>query len=102
MNRRWPRLWRSSATLAAVTSKVQGQVVRRYELGYDASRATGRSLLARLTECTSEPCTAATSLPPTRFSYHDAPPAYREEALPGGAGLRERLVRSALRAVARV
>lgn len=79
-------LLRSTQRLAAITSKVQGQVVRRYELEYQLSAATSRSLLTQLTECTSNPCTPRTSLPATRFNYQHTPPAFQQEDLPGGAG----------------
>jgi hypothetical protein len=82
------RLMRSTHRLKAITSKVGSQIVRRYELGYSTSRATTRSLLTSVKECTSDPCTAATSLPVTTFTYQDEAPVFAEQPIPGGDGER--------------
>ncbi|MBK6689457.1 MAG: hypothetical protein IPG45_33635 [Deltaproteobacteria bacterium] len=71
--------------LKAITSEVGAQVVRRYELAYATSRATGRSLLTSVTECTATPCSTTNSLPPTTFKYQDAPATYSTIDFPNGA-----------------
>ena len=80
------RLLRTTQRLHAITSRVQTDIVRRYELGYGTSLATGRSLLTSLTECTSNPCSTSTELPPTTLAYDDTPPAFEEQLLPNGDG----------------
>ena len=77
---------RRNQRVMSITSDVAGQVVRRYELSYSTSRATGRSLLGGITECTSIPCSASTRLPPTTFVYSDEAPTYTSENIPGGDG----------------
>ncbi|MCB9654682.1 MAG: hypothetical protein H6729_11190 [Deltaproteobacteria bacterium] len=70
--------------LKAIVSEVARDVVRRYELGYAESRATKRSLLSFVTECAGTPCTDLNRLPPTQFTYQDAPAAYSEVTLAEG------------------
>ncbi len=79
-------LIRSTQRIRAITSRVAGDVVRRYELEYAVSRATGRSLLVSIQECTTNPCRAGTRWPPTTFAYSDDPPVYRLEDVPGASG----------------
>ncbi|MBK8013952.1 MAG: VCBS repeat-containing protein [Deltaproteobacteria bacterium] len=70
--------------LKTIVSEVARDVVRRYELRYAESRATKRSLLSSVTECAGTPCTDVNRLPPTRFTYQDAPAAYTEVRLAEG------------------
>jgi RHS repeat-associated protein len=60
----------TTARLAGIVTKVGAQAVRRYELKYRPSVATGRSLLDGVTVCAGATCGGA-QLPATRFEYQE-------------------------------
>lgn len=61
--------------LKAVTTKLGTQAVRRYELSYTQSDATGRSLLTSVQLCAGQTCGTET-LPPTTFTYQQDRPTF--------------------------
>jgi len=65
----------ATVRLAAISTKVGGQYVRRYELSYTTSGATGRSLLQGVTLCAGASC-GVEKLPSTTFNYQQDPPSF--------------------------
>src|SRR6266571_1112918 len=65
----------STARLAAISTKVGAQYVRRYELAYKTSGATRRSLLQGVTLCAGAAC-GAEKLPSTTFRYQEDTPGF--------------------------
>lgn len=54
--------------LTTITTRVRGQDVYRYQLGYKYGAVTHRSLLETVTKCTADD---SVCLPPTRFDYQE-------------------------------
>jgi hypothetical protein len=65
----------ATARLAAISTKVGTQAVRRYELTYKISMATQRSLLQAVTLCAGGAC-GTEKLPLTSFTYQEDPPSF--------------------------
>jgi RHS repeat-associated protein len=68
--------------LTGIVSEIGTTLVRRYNLGYTQSRATNRSLLYSIEECSDDGC-----LPKTIFNYQDEVATYTWETAPGGEGM---------------
>jgi hypothetical protein len=61
----------SPLRLTAIRTYADNELVRRYELGYRGSAATGRSLLTRLRVCGNAACTGPDTTPWTEFAYSE-------------------------------
>lgn len=69
--------------LSSISTEIDDKLVRRYELKYKISKATGRSLLARIRACSNLDCRGTNGLPWTNFSYQDDPVQFSEVAITG-------------------
>lgn len=68
--------------LSSIRTEIDDKLVRRYELNYEISKATGRSLLARIRACSTLDCRGTSGLPWTNFSYQADPVQFSEVAIP--------------------
>jgi hypothetical protein len=82
----------SPLRLSDIRTYVGSALVRRYELRYRASEATGRSLLARIRACARDDCTGTDVTPWTEFSYAEDAMAFADDALSEASGEHRRVI----------